>query len=103
MLVHYIIMEKHVVFLQATTKFTNCVVANNTGYATLKMFEFILYNHGCYYTSLQQQFYIQQYNNITYENCVFVDNYYIISMIQIGLCLICQHNFKYNRLQFWQE
>ena len=63
--------------------FTNCVVSSNTGYSTFKMFEMILYTQGCFDTALLKQFCIQQYNNITYENCTFFDNHNITSMIQI--------------------
>ena len=63
--------------------FSNCVVSNNTGYSTFKMFEMILYNQGCFDTALLKQFCNQQYNNISYENCLFVDNENITSMIQI--------------------
>ena len=63
--------------------FSNCVVANNTGYSTFKMFELILYNQRCFDTALLKQFCNQQYNNISYENCIFVDNENITSMIQI--------------------
>ena len=71
------------VFVSNHLTFANCVVTNNMGYSTFKMFELILYNQECFDTSLLKQFYLQQYNNITYENCIFVDNHNITSMIQI--------------------
>ena len=71
------------IFASNHLTFTNCVVTNNTGYSTFKMFEMTLYNQGCFDTALLKQFCIQQYTNISYENCIFADNHNITSMIQI--------------------
>ena len=63
--------------------FINCVISNNIGYPTFKMFELILYNQGCFDISFLQNFCIQQYNNISFVNSKFVDNHNITSMIHM--------------------
>ena len=64
-------------------KFTNCVISNNTGYSNFKKFEIILYNQGCFNNALQEQYCNQQYNNISFISCKFVDNHNITSMIHV--------------------
>ena len=63
--------------------FINCVISNNIGHPTFKMFELILYNQGCFDISLLQNFYIQQSNNISFVNSKFVNNHNITSMIHL--------------------
>ena len=63
--------------------FTNCMISNNIGHPGLKLFEIILYNRGCFDSSLQKLFCSQQYNNIVFTNCKFIENQNITSMIHV--------------------
>ena len=63
--------------------FTNCTIFNNTGYSSNKMFEIILYNRGCFNTASVKQYCNRQYNNISFRNCVFINNHNIASMIHV--------------------
>ena len=71
------------VFASNNVKFINCVIYNNIGYSGFKMFEIILYNQGCFDNALLKQYCNQQYNNISFRNCKFIDNQNITSMIHI--------------------
>ena len=63
--------------------FTNCMISNNIGHLGLKTFEIILYNRRCFESSLKKLFCGQQYNNITFQNCKFVENQNITSMVHV--------------------
>ena len=68
----------------ASNKVTlNCVISNNTGYSSFKIFEMILYNQGCFNNALLKEYCNQQYNNISFRNCKFIDNHNITSMIHM--------------------
>ena len=71
------------IFASNNVTFINCVVSNNIGYFNFKMFEIILYNLGCFDNALLTQYCNQQYNNISFRNCKFIDNRNITSMIHI--------------------
>ena len=71
------------VFASNNLTFINCMIYSNTGHLGFKMLEIILYNQGCFDSSLQKLFCSQQYNNISFRNCKFVDNHNITSMIHI--------------------
>ena len=71
------------VFASNNVTFINCVISNNIGYFNFKMFEIILYNLGCFDNALLTQYCNQQYNNISFRNCKFIDNRNITSMIHI--------------------
>ena len=78
------------VFASNTITFNNCVISNNIGYNSntaeyfkFKMFEIVLYNRGCFDAAFLKHFCSQQYNNISFINCKFVDNHNISSMIHI--------------------
>ena len=73
-----------------TITFNNCVISNNIGYNSntaeyfkFKIFEIVLYNRGCFDAAFLKHFCSQQYNNISFINCKFVDNHNISSMIHI--------------------
>ena len=64
----------------------NCIVYNNIGYPSLNMFHVVLYNIQCIdlvnlFTS--KQLYYQQYNNISFINCKFVNNFNMMSTIRV--------------------
>ena len=71
-------------FVRNSLMLINCVISNNIGFSKFKMFEIYLYNKGCFGTALKEQLYCnQQYNNITFANCKFVNNSNITSMIYV--------------------
>ena len=70
-------------FVENSLTFTNYTVFNNTGYCGIKIFEIILYNQRCFNTASLRQYCNQQYNNISFRNCVFINNHNITSMIHV--------------------
>ena len=65
----------------------NHTVSNNTGNPSLKMFHIVLYNIQCidlFYLFESRQSNHQQYNNISFINCKFVNNYNMMSMIRVS-------------------
>jgi len=82
-------------------------VSNNIGHTTLKVFQIILYNRGCFNAAVNRQLYSQQqYNNITFMNCNFTSNKNMATMIHIapastraitGYLFINNTKFCYNK------
>ena len=70
-------------FVKNSLTFTNNAIFNNTGYSSVKTFEIILYNQGCFNTASLRQYCNQQYNSINFRNCVFINNHNITSMIHV--------------------
>ena len=70
-------------FVENSLTFTNYTIFNNTGYSSFKMFKIILYNQRCFNTASLRQFCNQQYNNISFRNCTFINNHNIESMINV--------------------
>ena len=65
----------------------NHTVSNNTGNPSLKMFHIVLSNIQCidlFYLFESRQSNHQQYNNISFINCKFVNNYNMMSMIRVS-------------------
>ena len=63
----------------------NCIASDNIGYSSLKMFCITLHNKQC--TGLftrKQLYYLQQYNTISFINCIFERNYNMTSMIYVS-------------------
>ena len=65
----------------------NYTVSNNTGNPNLNMFHIVLYNIQCsdlFYLFESRQSCHQQYNNISFINCKFANNYNMMSMIRVS-------------------
>ena len=63
----------------------NCVISNNIGYSSLKMFCIILHNIQCIRLFKRKQlYYLQQYNTISFINCMFENNFNMTSMIYVS-------------------
>ena len=63
----------------------NCVISNNVGYANLKMFCITLYNIQCNgLVTRKQLYYLQQYNTISFINCMFENNFNMKLMIYVS-------------------
>ena len=64
----------------------NCIAYNNIGYSSLKMFCIKLYNMQCTvsFITRKQLYYLQQYNTISFINCIFESNYNITSIIYVS-------------------
>ena len=63
----------------------NCIASDNIGYSSFKMFCITLHNMQC--TGLftrKQLYYLQQYNTISFINCIFENNYNMTSMIYVS-------------------
>ena len=67
--------------VQNSLTIKNCVVSNNIG--SLTMFHILLYNFGCFGRAVIKQNYNQQYNNISFINCKFSNNFNISSVIYV--------------------
>ena len=63
----------------------NCIVSNNTGNPSLKMFHIVLYNIQCIrlFTS-KQLYYLQQYTFVNFTKCKFENNSNMTSMIYVS-------------------
>ena len=62
----------------------NCTVSNSIGDPSLKMFYIILYNIQCIDLFESKQQCHQQYNNISFINCKFENNFNMMSMINVS-------------------
>ena len=64
----------------------NCVVSDNIGYSSLKMFCITLHKIRCtaLFITRKQLYYLQQYHTISFINCIFESNHNMTSMIYVS-------------------
>ena len=62
----------------------NCVVSDNIGDSSLKMFHITLYNMQCMRFLPSKLSHLQQYNRVLFTDCIFKNNFNMTSIIHIS-------------------